>query len=206
MKLCFNHIPFRLGYAITFNRSQGMTLNTVKVNGRRLMKKTGMLYVGLSRCRSLEGMYLDGISLSKIKASSEALVKFRDHVVNEIRHLYGAHPEWFATFQVQTDDPTTLQRFVEIIHCLKTGSDPASVVEVEAEAKTVEDVECDTIEDAKDGDVMPKFEAGSKTQMTKVRNHSQRELRKWLIKHQGKCVITGVGVNGRVRCGSYQAL
>jgi HNH endonuclease/PIF1-like helicase len=175
MKLCFNHIPFRLGYAITFNRSQGMTLNKVKVNGHRLKKNTGMLYVGLSRCRNLEGMYLDGISLSKIKASSEAIVTFQDHVINEVRHLYGAHPEWFDKFQVQNDDAGMLQRFIEVIHCVKTGVNIAKLDKV-----------------VNEGDlVMPNIEAGNKVQLTKVRNQSQRELRKWLIKHQSGCLISG---------------
>lgn len=175
MKLCFNHIPFRLGYAITFNRSQGMTLNKVKVNGHRLKKNTGMLYVGLSRCRSLEGMYLDGINLSKIKVSSDAIVMFQDHVVGELRHLYGAHPEWFSKFQVQNDDAGMLQRFIEVIHCIKTGTDVVKLDKAMSEGDLV----------------MPNIEAGNKVQLTKVRNQSQRELRKWLIKHQSVCLISG---------------
>jgi ATP-dependent DNA helicase PIF1 len=181
LKLCFSHIPFRLGYAITFNRSQGLTLNTVKVNGRRLKKTTGMLYVGISRCRSLEDMYLDGISLSKIKASSEALIIFQDHVTSELRHLHSARPDWFARFQVQSDDQTMLQKFIELIHCVKTGSD---IVQLDKNNEKVEDGSL-TVSS------MPNFEAGNKTQLTKVRNQSQRELRKWLIKHQAKCLITG---------------
>lgn len=180
IKICFEHIPFRLGYAITFNRSQGMTLNKVKVNGNRLKKNMGMLYVGLSRCRSLDGMYLDGISLSKIKASSDALIRFQSHVVSELKHLHSSHPEWFEKFQVQTDDSTLLQKIIELIHGVKTQSD---IVQL-----SKNDIESDT---ERSEPIMPNFEAGNKNHLTKTRNQSQRELRKWLITHQGKCVITG---------------
>lgn len=56
-----SYIPARLAYATTVHKSQGLSLDAVQVNIRDGFFRTpGMLYVALSRARSVEGLRLVG--------------------------------------------------------------------------------------------------------------------------------------------------
>ena len=52
-------VPLMLAYAITIHKSQGMSLAKVEVNMTRMFEKA-QLYVAMSRCTSLDGLYLLG--------------------------------------------------------------------------------------------------------------------------------------------------
>lgn len=55
------YFPLRLAYASTVHKSQGLTLDRVQVDFRdRFFGSPAMLYVALSRCRTLEGLRLVG--------------------------------------------------------------------------------------------------------------------------------------------------
>lgn len=197
LKFTFSHIPFRLGYAITFNRAQGMTMDKVNVNGKGLIRKVGMLYVGLSRCRNLEELYLDGVSLSKVRASAATLVKFQDHFIEEIKHLYNSHPEWFEEFVLQIDQATLVQKILELIHCIRSGNiipklGYENMREKDDEKKDGKSEKCET----DSIQIMPVFDSVGGNHLVKTRGNSQKELRKWLLKNQGKCPITGENIPG----------
>jgi len=64
-------IPLRLAYAITVHKSQGMTLDTARIDLRKAFSE-GMGYVALSRVRSLDKLYLIGINRTALIVSSEA--------------------------------------------------------------------------------------------------------------------------------------
>ena len=51
--------PIRLGYAITAHKSQGMTLEKVNIKMDRSFEY-GQLYTAMSRCRTLDGLYISG--------------------------------------------------------------------------------------------------------------------------------------------------
>jgi len=116
VKVEFRHIPLRLGYSITTHRSQGLTLDTVMINGKNIRKQCGLVYVALSRCRSMDRMFLKDVDLNKVQVSSVAIEKFNEHYKNEISYLKRIHPEWFDSFQIVTDDDMSVQSMCKVIH------------------------------------------------------------------------------------------
>lgn len=54
----FRQIPLTYGYAITIHRSQGLSLDDVRIDLGRGAFAPGQLYVALSRARSIEGLSL----------------------------------------------------------------------------------------------------------------------------------------------------
>ncbi len=67
-------IPLMPSWAITVHKSQGMTLDKVKCNLSNAFSD-GQIYVALSRVKTLEGLFIDGLDLNKIKAN-DMVVKF----------------------------------------------------------------------------------------------------------------------------------
>ena len=64
-------LPLRLAYAITVHKSQGMTLDAAEIDLSKAFV-AGQGYVGLSRVRSLDTLYLRGINQRSLMVSPEA--------------------------------------------------------------------------------------------------------------------------------------
>lgn len=64
-------VPLRLAYAITVHKSQGMTLDAAEIDLRKAFVE-GMGYVGLSRVKNLDNLYLKGINQRALMVSKEA--------------------------------------------------------------------------------------------------------------------------------------
>jgi len=64
-------IPLRLAWAITVHKSQGMTLDTARIDLRKAFVE-GMGYVALSRVKNLDSLYLSGINRMALQVSPDA--------------------------------------------------------------------------------------------------------------------------------------
>jgi len=62
-------LPLRLAWAFTIHKSQGITLDIADMDLGSNIFEYGQSYVGLSRVRSLEGLYLSGFNPRKIKTN-----------------------------------------------------------------------------------------------------------------------------------------
>lgn len=70
----FKQFPIALGWAITIHKSQGMTLDSVRIDLGRGAFCCGQTYVALSRCKTLEGISLDRpISMKDVMADKTIL-------------------------------------------------------------------------------------------------------------------------------------
>ena len=69
---CRTQLPLALGWAITFHRAQGMTLDRAEVTLAQCFEH-GQIYVGLSRVRTLEGLSILSFNPAKVKAHPKVL-------------------------------------------------------------------------------------------------------------------------------------
>lgn len=72
-----SQIPLILSWAITIHKSQGITLEYANINIGSNIFECGQSYVALSRVKSLEGLYIQGLDFTKIK-SNPKVIKFYD--------------------------------------------------------------------------------------------------------------------------------
>lgn len=73
--------PLRLAYGITIHKSQGMTLDKLYVDCKKIFER-GQAYVALSRLKTLDGLYLKNFSPSLVMTDPK-VVKFYENLICE---------------------------------------------------------------------------------------------------------------------------
>lgn len=76
----FTQFPLRLAWAITIHKSQGQTYQSVAIDLSEGAFVHGQTYVALSRCQSLEGLYLTSPLRSEDIIVDQDVVEFMKHV------------------------------------------------------------------------------------------------------------------------------
>ncbi len=97
-KASVSQIPLRLAWAITVHKSQGMTLDSARIDLRKAFVE-GMGYVALSRVKNLSNLYLVGINQMALRVSGEA-----QRIDVELRDKAARANKRFAHLEKQIED------------------------------------------------------------------------------------------------------
>jgi len=76
----YTQLPFRLAWAVTIHKAQGLTLESVTIDLDRGTFEHGQAYVALSRCRTMEGLSLSRpLRVDDIKPD-KSIIEFYSHL------------------------------------------------------------------------------------------------------------------------------
>ena len=104
----FEQFPIRLAWAITIHKSQGLTFDRLIIDAGQSFTM-GQVYVALSRCRTLEGIYLK----SKITSS----VIFNDRRISEFQDFTNANDQIEQILEAEKYD-YSIKKVLKYTDCL----------------------------------------------------------------------------------------
>lgn len=111
----FTQFPLRLAWAVTIHKSQGLTFDQVCIDAARSFAG-GQVYVALSRCRTLDGLYLVSRIPPHAIRTDQRIVDFNAFESSEsvIRSIIERErPEFEAQVLIRAFDFTKLIYFIE---------------------------------------------------------------------------------------------
>ena len=103
-------IPLQLSWAVSIHKSQGMTLDSVSVDCKKIFTDA-QVYVALSRCRSANGLRIKNLDSSKIKASRDS-VDFYRHLSDPIAHPATKIHKWWEERYGQSQKKKDAQKIL----------------------------------------------------------------------------------------------
>lgn len=71
-------VPLLLAWAITIHKSQGLNMDCVSLSLNREIREYGLGYTGLSRCRTIEGLYISEYDPEAIRAHPKMVQYYED--------------------------------------------------------------------------------------------------------------------------------
>lgn len=117
--------PMRLGYAVTIHKSQGQTYDAMNLEPE--IWDCGQLYVAMSRCKTIERVYIHG-------ALTQRMVKASDEVLS-----FTNNPEGYSFFGDGMVTMFVPEKYKERIEALIAEWDGLPLPEAKPEAETKED-------------------------------------------------------------------
>ena len=81
--------PLKLCYAATIHKYQGRSLDQLVIGGFNSTWRQGMLYTALTRCRTAQGLYLDGFKPDALKSNLDGaseIERLRKHLLIDQTH------------------------------------------------------------------------------------------------------------------------
>jgi len=122
-------IPLRVAYAITIHKSQGASIDSAIVDIGKNTFEYGQAYVALSRVRSLEGLHIFALDVSRIRThprvlayyknlATKSVIPLQEPVVrapssNNTLLLENVHPSWLPILSSVLDKNPDLETFVK---------------------------------------------------------------------------------------------
>lgn len=90
-------IPLKYAWAITIHKSQSLTMDRVCINIGKTVFSHNMIYVALSRCKTLEGMYIREFDYTRITVDNDAL-DFEEKIFELTQWSYDAEDPKLTAF------------------------------------------------------------------------------------------------------------
>jgi len=88
-----SQIPLKIAFALTIHKAQGASIDSALVDIGKSTFEYGQAYVALSRVRSLEGLYLHAIDISRIKTHPRVRKFYRELLAAPAVTVVAPEPE-----------------------------------------------------------------------------------------------------------------
>ena len=96
-----SQIPLKLAWGVTIHKIQGASLDLVEIDIGSNIFEYGQSYVGLSRVRTLEGLYVRDFNPKKIKAHPKVIEFYENQDLQELNE----------NFKISLDEPVGIKKF-----------------------------------------------------------------------------------------------
>ena len=116
----FTHFPIKLAWAITIHKSQGLTFEKAVIDAGQSFAP-GQVYVALSRCTDIEGLFLSSNISASAVTTDERIIAFEQlqNQTEELEHLLEAEKKVYQkTVLVKTFDWNRMNKSVDELKML----------------------------------------------------------------------------------------